>query len=69
MMDRLMKRAEELARAAQQRKVASVAETLRAMLGAIVVQAEDAQVVVSGRGLMKRWLVDPSLRFLGRGVK
>jgi hypothetical protein len=69
MMDALQSRGEKLARDGQQRKVAEVAAQLRAMFGSAAVQAEDARVLVSGRGIIKRWLIDPSLRFLIGGLR
>ena len=68
-MGDLTRRAEELARAEQQRKVAEIAERLKSLVRGASVQVEDAQILVSGRGLLKRWLTDPSLRFLSGGLK
>ena len=69
MMDALQSRGERLARAAQQRKVDQVAAQLRGMFGSGAVEAEEARVLVRGRGIIKRWLIDPSLRFLAGGLK
>jgi hypothetical protein len=69
MMEALMARGEAIARDAQQRKIADVAQQLRTMFGGVPVQTDDAQVVVRGRGLLKRWLTDPSFRFLSSVVK
>ena len=68
MMDRLVTRGERLARNAQRQMVHSVAERLRAMFGGAAV-VEEARVLVRGRGMIKRWLIDPSLRFLNGGLK
>ena len=68
MMERLMARAEALASAAQRAKIQAVANRLKALLGEAAVQIEDAQVSVRGRGITKRWLIDPSLRFLAGGL-
>jgi hypothetical protein len=68
-MDRLMRRGAEIARAAQQRRVHLVAGQLRAILGSGAVEVEEARVLVRGRGMIKRWLIDPSLRFLAGGLK
>ena len=68
-MEKLARRGEALAREAQRRGVARVAQELRSLFGVQSVQAEEARVFVSGRGIMRRWLVDPALRFLGGGLK
>lgn len=69
MMERLLKRGDEVAREAQRRGVARVAERLRVRFGASAVQTDEARVLVSGRGLVRRWLIDPGLRFLAGGLK
>jgi hypothetical protein len=69
MMEKLLERGQALAGEAQKRKLADVAQQLRAMFGNAAVQVESGQVRVSGRGIMKRWLADPSLRFLAGGLK
>jgi hypothetical protein len=62
-------RGERLARDRQQQKISEIAAELRAILGSSSVEVEEARVLVRGRGIIKRWLVDPSLRFLGGGLK
>jgi hypothetical protein len=69
MMERLLKRGDEIARTAQRRGVARVAESLRALFGSGAVEAEEARVLVSGRGLMRRWLTEPGLRFFAGILK
>jgi hypothetical protein len=69
MMERLMRRAEALVEEARRAKVAAVAARLRTLLGDASVEVEEARVLVRGRGLIKRWLVDPSLRFFAGGLK
>ena len=69
MMEKLLARGEAIARDAQQRKIAGVAQQLRSMLGGAAVQVEGAEVLVRGRGIMKRWLTDPSFRFLTSSLK
>jgi hypothetical protein len=69
MMAALIKRGAELARAAQQAKVIAVAEQLKTLFGEAAVEVEEAQVLVRGQGIIKRWLIDPSLRFLAGGSK
>lgn len=68
MFQTLTRRAEELAARAQQAKAAEVAAQLRALVGPSAVEVEAQRVVIIGRGLIRRWLVDPALRFLG-GMK
>jgi predicted NBD/HSP70 family sugar kinase len=69
MLAGLLSRGEELARDQLQRKVTDVAAQLRAIVGNAAVSVEDARVVISGRGIVKRWLTDPTLRFLTGAVK
>jgi hypothetical protein len=69
MMEALQSRGEQLAQEQQQRKVADVATQLRAIFGSGAVQVEEARILVSGSGIIKRWLIDPSLRFLIGGLR
>ena len=69
MMSELLRRGEALARDQQRRKLQSVAGELRASFGSAAVEVEEARVLVRGRGIVKRWLIDPSLRFLSGGMK
>lgn len=69
MMSRLMQRAEDRAHRRQRSRVSELAKQLKAMLGEAVVEAEDGRVVVRGRGILRRWLTDPRLRFLAGGCE
>jgi hypothetical protein len=69
MMENLLRRGEDLASQGQQKKIDDVAAQLRAIFGSAAVQVQEAQVLVTGRGMIKRWLIDPSLRFLAGGLK
>jgi predicted NBD/HSP70 family sugar kinase len=69
MLAGLLSRGEEFARDQLQKKVTDVAAQLRAIVGNAAVSVEDARVVISGRGIVKRWLTDPTLRFLTGAVK
>jgi hypothetical protein len=69
MMERLVRRAEDIGRARLASRVAELSARLRQMLGEGSVQAEDSRILVRGRGLVKRWLSDPSLRFLNGGSR
>ena len=64
MMSALLKRGEELARAAQVQRVRQVAGRLKELVRGVSIETDEARVIVSGRGLLKRWLIDPQLRFL-----
>jgi hypothetical protein len=61
----MLKRGEEIARAAQAKKVSAVAHRLRELLRNASITVDDSRVIVSGRGLLWRFLDDPDLRFLG----
>lgn len=63
-MERLLRRGELLAAQTQQRQVERVAARLRNLLGDTAVEVQEARVVVRGRGMLKRWLTEPGLRFL-----
>jgi hypothetical protein len=67
MMGKVMRRGAELAEAARRRRVQAVVASLKEMLRGVTVEAEEARVLVTGRGLLKRWLIDPRLRFLSGG--
>ena len=64
MLANLLKRGDELARLQLQKKLLDVAAQLRAIVGSAAVSVEDSRVLISGRGIVKRWLIDPALRFL-----
>jgi hypothetical protein len=49
--------------------VQRVAQQLRTIFGSAAVDVQEARVLVRGKGMIKRWLIDPSLRFLGGGLK
>ena len=69
MMDELIRRAEMLAGAEQRRQVQRLAARMKEMLGNGSVEVVHGQVVANGRGLLRRWLIDPGLRFLSSGIK
>lgn len=69
MSAKLMRCAEQIAREKQRQKTQQVAERLKGLLGSAAVEVAEARVLVTGRGLVKRWLIDPSLRFLAGGPK
>lgn len=69
MMETLLARGEAIAQRAQAQLVERAAQKLRGMFGSGAVIADGTQVRVSGRGVLKRWLVDPAVRFLAGGMK
>lgn len=64
MMSDLVQRGVRLAAQRQRQRVDRIAAELRTMFGNAAIEVEEARVLVRGRGLIKRWLVDPNLRFL-----
>jgi hypothetical protein len=68
-MENLLRRGEQIAAQGRQQKVEDVAARLRGIFGSAAVQVDEANVLVRGRGIIKRWLIDPSLRFLAGGLK
>jgi hypothetical protein len=69
MMERLVRRAEKRAREAQARRIELLAGRIKEVLGSASVETDGAQIVVKGRGVLKTWLSDPTLRFLSGGPK
>lgn len=69
MMSELLRRGDALARERQRQTVQSVAGQLRSIFGTAAVEVEEARVLVRGHGIVKRWLIDPSVRFLSGGLK
>lgn len=69
MMAKAMARAEAQARTRQRERTSEIAAQLNAILGDANVEVEEARVLVRGRGIVKRWLIDPNLRFLVRGLR
>ena len=68
-MKRLIERAEQRARAAQRRCVSRIADHLRTTFGSGTVEAREDEVLIRGKGIIKRWLVNPRLRFIAGGLK
>ena len=66
-MRAIVARAEALARVAQRTRVAALAREWGEMLPGASVSTRGSEVIISARGLAKRWLADNSLRFIGRG--
>jgi hypothetical protein len=69
MMEALARRLEDIAKARQRETARAVANQLRTLLGGSLIEVDEMRVIVSGKGLVKRWLIDPALRFLSGGTK
>lgn len=68
-MKGLLKRGEAIASEARRRRVRDVAEQFGRLLRSASIEVEEARMLVRGRGIIKRWLIDPSLRFLTGELK
>jgi len=64
MMEKLMVRAQAAGRGAQRRLVEQIAARFRE--AAVNAAAGTDSILCSGRGLARRWLADPLLRFAAR---
>ena len=67
MMGTLMRRAAQLAEREQTVLLERVAEDLRDRFESGAVEVTQTGVHVSARGLVRRWLSDPAVRFIGAG--
>ena len=63
---RLMEWARRRSSDVARRRAAMIAERMRATLSGASVEVIEGEVVVSGKGLLGRWMIDPELRFLAR---
>jgi len=68
-MRNLVNRAESVARAEQRRQLLRIAARTRELVRDAAIEVEEARILVRGRGIVKRWLIDPSLRFLSSGLR
>lgn len=64
-MNRLEARAEAVGERAAAQAALRVRDAARAALPGLTVEAEAGRVVISGRGLWRRWLRDAALRWPG----
>lgn len=69
MMERLTARAEALAATRRNRAIERLSASMKDIFGPGAVEVLDAKILVRKRGLIRRWLVDPGLRFLSRTVR
>lgn len=63
-MKQLLKRGEQLARDMERRRLEQIAAGIRDL--GVSVASEGSTLVLTGRKLIRRWLSDPALRFVGR---
>jgi len=63
MMGSFTERAQAIAREAVRKRVQEVADRLRPLFGEGAIEVGEGRISVRGRGLVRRWLVDPQLRF------
>lgn len=63
MMERLLKRGEELAGELQRKATQHIAELFKELVVDASIEIDSDRVLLSGRDLLKRWLTDPALRF------
>ena len=64
MMAKLVTRGDALARATQAKRIEQIGARLKELVRGVSIETDEARVIVSGRGLLKRWLIDPQLRFM-----
>lgn len=68
MMERLLKRGEELAGELQSQAMQHIAALFKELVANASVEIDSDRVLLSGRDILKRWLTNPALRFF-RGSK
>lgn len=68
-MKQLEKRAEELARTRQRIAIDRIEARLREQLNGVHIEVEQFEIRIRGAGLVKRWLTETGLRFVGALVK
>ncbi|HEU5067482.1 MAG TPA: hypothetical protein VFT61_04780 [Sphingomicrobium sp.] len=64
MMEKLLARAEQIASTAQANRIEKIAQAAEEIGGVSVLKTATG-VVLRGRKLLERWLLDPALRFIG----
>lgn len=65
MINRFVERAEAVARKRQRRRIERILSAIEDRASGVSAEATASTIVLSGRGLVRRWLSDPSLRFTG----
>lgn len=69
MMEDLEARGRRIGERAADAAVARLAAEARAALPGLEIEAGAGRVTITGRGLARRWLTDPALRWLGGLLK
>jgi hypothetical protein len=64
MMEKLLDRGEQIASTAQANRIEEIARAAEEIGGVSVLKTATG-VVLRGRKLLERWLLDPALRFIG----
>ncbi len=65
MLEQLNARAEAAGRSAAGKAATRLAERVRDAVPGVAVSIDGSAVTLAGRGLWRRWLADPALRWLG----
>ena len=65
-MMKMIRWAERRARDEARKSAEKLTQRMRQTLRGASVEAFETEVIVNGRGLVRRWLIDPELRFLAR---
>lgn len=65
MLEQLKARGDAAGQARAEATAARLAARVRETIPAVTVAVEGGAITVSGRGLWRRWLADPALRWLG----
>lgn len=65
MLEQLNARAETIGRRAAGDAATRLGERVREAVPGVSVSVDGSSVTLSGRGLWRRWLADPGLRWLG----
>ena len=68
LFEKLQARAEHVAAVEARRAIDALAVQAREYQG-VEIEAGSTRLTLSGRGLMRRWLNDPALRFLARSKR
>lgn len=68
-MNSLEKRGEAIARAQQKRALDRLEARLREQLNGVLIEVEQFEIRIRGAGLVKRWLSEAGLRFVGGMIR
>jgi hypothetical protein len=65
MMEKLLASGAALARVAEERHIEALESRLPGELRGVQVERAPGQVILKGRSLLRRWIADPAIRFIG----